>query len=268
MAISGLLQRLVGLAGRAGGPAPLPEPPDTAHLDRLQALGGNQQFRAVADSATQLREDTAAWGAAVDSRDQREAAWTKLDRLLEQASSFPEAAGIQAQRQAILDNRLLLENPDPITPLIDQLASLLRASLRDAMADLHAACEAEIETLEASDGWRQLSVDQQQAVLVEVGLNPPPLADVSSTDKLLEALNGQPLRGIADQIAALPAKGVAARSAISKILDPEPKVTTVSLPAATLKSESDVDDYLAAFRKATDGSHRRGRDGDHVSTGM
>ncbi len=249
VAISGLLERLVSLAGRAGGPAPLPKPPDTAHLDGLQALGGNEQFRAVANSAAQLREEIAAWGAAAEDRGQREVAWTKLDRLLEQASSLPEAAGIQAQRQAILDNRLLLENPDPVTPLIDQLASLLRASLRDAMADLYAACEAEIETLAASDGWRQLSVDQQQAVLAKVGLNPPPLADVTSTDKLLEALNDQPLRGIADQIAALPAKGLAARGAIAKILDPEPTVATVSLPAATLKSESDVDDYLAGLRR-------------------
>ena len=248
VAISGLLQFLVSLAGRAGGPAPLPEPPNTAHLDRLQALGGNEQFRAVASSAEQLRQDAAAWGAAAEARAQREAAWAKLDRLLEQASSPPEASGIQAQRQAILDNRLLLESPDPVTPLVDRLASLLRASLRDAVASLRAAYEAEIETLEASDGWQQLSPDQQQAVLADVGLNPPPLADVSSTDKLLKALNGQPLKGIADQIAALPRKGVVARSAISKILDPEPNVATVLLPAATLKSESDVDNYLAAFR--------------------
>ena len=82
-----------------------------------------------------------------------------------------------------------------------------------------------------------------------VGLNLPRLPDIRSNDKLLEALNAHPLRGIEDRIHALPAKGVAARKAIAKILDPEPKVATVSAPVATLKSELDVDNYLAVFRK-------------------
>ena len=35
--LSALLQRLKDLAGRAGGPPPLPEPPDTDHLDALMS---------------------------------------------------------------------------------------------------------------------------------------------------------------------------------------------------------------------------------------
>ena len=248
-AISGVLQYLVDLAEQAGGPAPLPAPPDTTHLDGLLALGGNQQFRAVARSAEQLRQDAAAWGAAVEDRAQREVAWAKLDRLLEQASSLTEASGVRVQRQAILDGRLLLGSPDPVTPLIDEVASVLRVSLTEALANLRTAHEAEVQLLEASDPWQQLSTDQREAVLAHVGLNLPRLPDISSNDKLLEALNAQPLRGIEDRIQALPTKGVAARKAIAKILDPEPKLATVSPPAATLKSESDVDDYLAAFRK-------------------
>ena len=248
-AISGLLQYLVDLAERAGGSAPLPEPPDTAHLDGLHALSGNEQFRAVARSAEQLRQDAAAWGAAVEDRAQREAAWVKLDRLLEQASSLREASDIRVQRQAILDGRLLLGSPDPVTPLIDEVASVLRTSLTKVLANLRTAYEAEIRLLEASDPWQQLSTDQKEAVLADVGLNRPRLPDIRSNDKLLEALNAQPLRGIEDRIHALPAKGAAARKAIAKILDPEPTVATVSPPPATLKSESDVDNYLSTFRQ-------------------
>ena len=170
VAISGLLQHLMSLAARAGGPAPLPEPPDTAHLEELFAIGGNEQFRAVAGSAAQLREDTADWGAAVEARAQREVAWAKLDRLLEQASSLREASGVRAQQQAILDRRLLLKSPDPVWPLVDEITAALRASLKDAMASLLGAYEEEIESLRDSGGWQQLSADQQEAVLATVGL--------------------------------------------------------------------------------------------------
>ena len=40
----------------------------------------------------------------------------------------------------------------------------------------------------------------------------------------------------------------AARKAIAEIVDPEPKVVAVKPPSATLKSEPDVDAYLAALR--------------------
>ena len=72
--------------------------------------------------------------------------------------------------------------------------------------------------------------------------------DVSTNDNLLEELDAQPLAGISDRIDALPAKGVAARKAIAEILKPEAKVAKVSLPAATLESESDVDNFITALR--------------------
>ena len=62
--IPALLQQLKDLAARAGGPPPLPEPPDTDHLDALLALGGNQQFRAVADDHDRLSADLERWRAA------------------------------------------------------------------------------------------------------------------------------------------------------------------------------------------------------------
>ena len=50
-AISGLLQHLLDLAGGSGGEAPLPPRPDTTHIEGIEALAGNQQFRDVAKSA-------------------------------------------------------------------------------------------------------------------------------------------------------------------------------------------------------------------------
>lgn len=248
-AISGLLQRLVDLAERAGGPAPLPPPPVTDHIKGIQALIGNQQFRAVADVHEQLHQDVAAWTGASERRSLREAGWLKLDRLLDHASSLDEASEVRAQRDAIIASRMLLENPDPVAPLIDEVGTLLRAALSEAHGALRIAFESEVASLEAIDGWEQLRRDQRATVLADAGLvlaGPP---DTSGDDGLLESLNAQPLVVIGERTQALPTKGIAARRAIAELIDPEPTVAAVSVPNATLKTESDVDNYLAAFRR-------------------
>ena len=247
--ISGLLQYLVDLANQAGGPAPLPSPPDISHIHELRALAGNRQFRAVADAADQLSRELTMWSAARDQRPQRELAWARLSQLIGHASSLGIVREIEAQRQAILESRLLLESPDLVAPRIHELCAGLRAAFVGAQDNLRTALESEIDALESSDEWGQLKIEQQQAVLLEAGLVLPAMPDVTGNDKLLEALDAQPLDGIGDRIHALPARGAAARKAIAELLKPESKIARVSVPAATLESESDVDDFLTVFRE-------------------
>ena len=246
--ISGLLEHIVNLAERAGGPAPLPLTPDTAHLEDLQALAGNQQFRAVAEVAEQLRQNIEDWSAAGDQKENRQAAWAKLDRLFGHASSLDVISEVGAQREAVFASRLLLVSPDPVAPLIDQLATQLRKMFTEALTKVRDATELEIAALETSEPWPQLSNDQQEAVLADTGLVVPEMPDLSDSDKLLEALGMQPPSGLGDRVDALPAKALAARKAIAEIIDPEPPVKTMPQLRATLKSESEVDDYLAALR--------------------
>jgi hypothetical protein len=145
--------------------------------------------------------------------------------------------------------RLLLDDPDPVAPLIAELSTALRTALGDAADNVRSAHESETAQLSASDGWQQLDEDQQQAVLQSAGLVPPAIPDLSSTERLLAALSAQPLVSFEERVQSLPAKAVAARKAIAEIVDPEPTVATVKLASATLKSEADVDTYLAALRE-------------------
>ncbi len=107
--LSALLQRLKDLAGRAGGPPPLPEPPDTDHLDALLALGGNQRFRAVADDHDRLSSDLERWRAADQQREKREREWHDLQRLLRHADGLPIVAKVAPASAAIRDGRQLLQ---------------------------------------------------------------------------------------------------------------------------------------------------------------
>ncbi len=247
-AISGLLQHLANLAARSGGPAPLPEPPDTSHLDGLRVLAGNQQFRAVAEQAEQLREDISTWSAESDQRGQREAAWSKLARLLEHAVGLDAASVVREQVDAIRTDRLLLSDPDPIAPLIDQLSAEIRDAVTSGNDALAAACAKERTGFEQSEGWAELSPEQQADVLGLAGLAVPEPPDVSSLDKLLAALDAHPLHSYQDRIDALPTKGAAGRKQIVEILDPEPEVVSIQPPGATLKTEAEVEAYLGRLK--------------------
>lgn len=115
----------------------------------------------------------------------------------------------------------------------------------DALA---AASAKERTGLEQSDGWAELTPDQQSEVLAVAGLAVPEPPDVSSLDKLLAALDAQPLRSYQDRVDALPAKAAAARMRIAEIVDPDPPVVSVKPQGAILKSEAEVNNYVSALR--------------------
>ncbi|MDC3332017.1 BREX system P-loop protein BrxC [Ilumatobacter sp.] len=249
-AISGLLEHMRALAASAGGLAPLPEPPATAHLNALAAVAGNQQLRAVADAAEQLRQDIGIWSAVGAMRAEREAAWSTLNRLLDHAATVPEVDDIRSQREAILSSRLLLADPDQVAPLVNEVCTTLREALTNAIESARSAFEAHIAEIKSSDDWKQLTEEQQSAVLTGAGLIVSEVPALSTNAELLAALSAQPIASHRERVQALPAKAGAARQAIAEIVDPEPTVVRVKPPSATLKSSSDVDSYLKELRTA------------------
>lgn len=245
-AISGLLQHLLDLAGRAGGPPPLPEPPDTSLIDGLAALVGNQQFRAVADAAEQLRQNIKLWTGAAEQRSQREASWVKLNRLIEHGRSLDDVEPIWAQRDAVAAGRQLLDDPDPAPPLIDAVTTALRTALTAEVDSVRTAYERELEGLEASAEWQQLDGDARAELLSGAGLAQVDPPAMSNDDDLLKALDTVPLAGWQERRQALPTKVAGARAAAAKRL--EPKSVSLTLAQATIKSEGEVDAYLSDLR--------------------
>jgi hypothetical protein len=246
-AISGLVQHLLDLAARAGGPSPLPEPPETSHLDGIAALAGNQQVRAVAQHAEQLRQDINTWSAAGAQRADREAAWRTLNRLVVHAATLEVAASIKAQRDAIEADRLLMHDPDPVAPLIKELSDTLRAAALDAAKSAKETQEKALADIEASAEWQQLGPADREPILTASGLTAVNVPSVGSDDELLKALDATPLSAWAERRQAIQAKVATARAAAAKKL--EPKSVRVIAPAATLRTKPEVDAYLAELRE-------------------
>jgi hypothetical protein len=241
------VQRLLDLASRAGGPPPLPEPPDTSHVDAIAQLAGNKQVRAVAQQDKQLHQDIKTWSAASEQRAQRETEWKTLDRLLVHAATLDPAASVKAQRDAIETGRLLMHSPDPVAPLIKELSDALRTAVLKAANVVKDEYAKGVGDVEASAEWQQLDPGDRAPILEASGLTAANVPAVASDDELLKALDAMPLNMWVERRQAIAAKVAAARAAAAKKL--EPKSVTVTAPPATLRTETEVDTYVAALRK-------------------
>jgi len=245
-AIARVLQTLSELANSLGGQPPLPAHPSRATIDELMAKSGNEQLVAVAQAAGELLGLYQKWQHERKLQDERQPRWAILQRLLARAEDRPIAAKIKPQVEAICAQRSLLADPDPVQPLISELAADLRSALQSARQRLIEAREAEMEALQATPEWKQLSDEQWRTILQQYRLGPIPELQVGTDDELLATLDARPLRTWEDEIISVPARMRQAREHAAKLL--EPKAVRVRPRATTLHTAEEVDAYLADLR--------------------
>ncbi|WP_217922216.1 BREX system P-loop protein BrxC [Miltoncostaea oceani] len=244
--IPALLQRLKDLASRAGGPPPLPEEPDTDHLDALLTLGGNQRFRALADDHERLSADFRTWRAKDQEREARERHWRELERLLRHAESLDVAARVQPAATAIREGRQLLDTPDPTTPLLRELGDALRDEVTRRAQELASAQGNALKELEAWREWSEIDSIERERILAEAQLTTAEAPDVGNSEKLIAALDTTPLSAWKDKISLVPGRRDHARHLAAKLLAPES--VTVTPPPATISADGELQAYLDQLR--------------------
>ena len=247
-AIPIMLERLVNLATDAGGNPPLPEQPSTASIVQLQAMSGNEQLVAVYERREELLNCFKAWTQARDKSKQRLSRWDMLNSLLFHARKLPIVNEVDPQRFAIINSRTLLDDPDPVSPLINKVAAELRAELqreRQRLADVQGQ---ELKVLEASLEWQKLAVMERQRLLSQNALGPVPQLTIGTDEELLAALNETPIAAWEDKTAASAGRVKIVREEAAKLL--LPKAIRITPPQATLQSVDEVDAYLSKLRAA------------------
>jgi hypothetical protein len=225
----------------------LPEPPDTDHLNALSALAGNQRFRAVADDHDRLRDDLNRWRAADELREKREAAWQQLARLVRHADGLAIASAIEPADTAIRDGRQLLDEPDPTTPLLQQLTSALRSEIKQRTEQLAHAQRAALEELETWPEWTKLGASDRDALIAGAKLVASPPPDVSTDTKLLEVLDATPLSAWQDRISLVSSRLEQLRERALEKLQPES--VRVTMPPVTIADEKQLAAYLDDVRR-------------------
>lgn len=246
-AIPRVLQRLADLAADAGGPPPLPERPSTAAVQALQALSGNEQFVAVYEARGSLLDSFMAWSKAKALREERRPQWDIAQRLLAHAAGRHIVQQVTPQVDAILGQRLLLAEPDPVKPLVDALCSDLRQALRAARERVIEVRERELKLMAATTEWSKLDDEQWRQLFHANHVGPVAELDIGADAKLLRALDEKPLSAWETEAVAVPTRMRQAREQAAKLL--EPKAVTVQPRSTTLYSVSEVNEYVEEFRQ-------------------
>lgn len=240
---SEFLDTLEHLAECAGGEAPLPERPSVSHLADLRSLAGNERLVKMLDQHDTLKANARDWKAAAELAEKRTPVWERLERFAAHGCGLAEFNEIESGRKSILEDRLLLDATDHVTPLVKKAASVLRNAVKAAykqFADTHAA---EMKSLEANPAWQQITDDHRRQFLREEGIADVPSISLGTDDDLLRTLDGTSLSSWGDKTDALPSRFANAAMKAAKLL--EPKTIRVHLTSATLKTADDVKAWIA-----------------------
>jgi hypothetical protein len=246
--VATFLQKCFHLAAQAGGDAPQPMVPDTKFLDNIRLSSGNDQLKALYHQRELIAQSIDQWQQLAQHIEKRCPLWEQLRALSLAAQELPAAEMILSQVQAIEAQRQLLDEPDPLTPLIQALSH----ALRDELNQQHTAWkktwdEGEAKLL-ADPVVQAMAPEQIYAIRKPHQLTEEatPTIEVADTKSILKTLARTPLSTLRDRIAALPSRFNSALVDAAKAM--EPKVQEVHLSSPTLKSESDIDAWLAEMR--------------------
>lgn len=242
----GFVQFLKKLHQDAGGPAPAPDAPAATFLVELDGLVGNDLLFALHAKAADIEQRAKAWYNLSQEIAVRLPAYTLATALLKRASELPGAAAAATTLSSVKDNRSLLDEPDPVAPVLTNLESAIRAALRSAHADYERVFTAETAALTAHEAWRKLDPAKQQSFLSLAGVFAKEMPNVADASQLLDSLNVCDIATWQTHTDALPKRFAQALSAA--IVDAEPKARRVVLPARTLRTGQDVESWLSDAR--------------------
>ena len=239
--------KAIELAESAGGDAPRPEKPDVALMKEIKALTGNDQLVKLFDQRDVVTQQLTDWAKTAKAIQDRLPRWSSLNKLAAHADDLPEAEEARQQSQTILIERQLLAEPDPVAPLCDKLTQVLREKLtahRSRYQQLHSEGT---DGLKKSDAWPKLTDEQRQSLLDQNGLTTVPSIAVGTEGEVTASLEAMSLDMWQARCDALPQRFQKALRDAAKLI--EPKVVYVTLPSATIRSEAELEAWLAKVKQ-------------------
>lgn len=240
------LEKLLELAKNAGGEEPQPMQPDIQFVRDLQALSGNAQLLAIHQKREEIASCIDSWTKTKDAIAQRAPRWSQLSRLQTLAAGLPIVAEINTSLTAIRSARSLLTEPDPIPPLIQRLLNELRGALNAVQSELISTHKREMARLESSPIWKQLSGQQQKALIDDNGLVTPTTIQVANEEEIIGTLQSASLENRNTLVQALPQRFAKTLEQAAQLL--EPKAVRINLPSTTVRQPEELDKWLDDVR--------------------
>ena len=248
VAMPQFLQKLMELADIAGGDAPLPARPDTTFLEDIRLTAGNEQLLMVYNRREELSQNIIVWRDQAQRINKREPQWQILKRLLDHSVGLKDAEIFTSQVTIVRQQRQLLAEPDPISPLITGLTQLFRDELNRLKKKWNEGWQAGERQLHDDQNWQKLEPEQRSQLRIAQQLTKAdePKVELESTTSVLKTLNNIGLAAFRDRVAALPARYETMRLEAARLLEPE--IQEVNLPKRMLKSKDDIEAWLRDVR--------------------
>jgi len=241
--VPAVLAKLREQAQQASGPAPAPEAPDLSTIASIEAQSGNAQLLELHTHQESLTDLSKTWVDTAASIQKRLPAWRNLLDLLHYAKDLGPYATLNAEVQAIVAQRSLLSEPDPVRPLLDETVKLLRQALSAKLQQYQEVFQAQQAQLNNDTEWLKLDDSQRESLSAEHHLDTPELPTLSTPEQLQDALDNCGLDHWATKTQALPGRFEATRQAAIALL--KPNVVHISLPRRTLNDEAELKNWLA-----------------------
>lgn len=243
------LEKMQNLAAAAGGERPKPALPPTTLLDEIRQSAGNEQLLALYNGRDELEKNRREWQETKKRIEARWPAWKTLLRLAAHGDGLPDAEVFLARIRTLEEQRLLLDDPDPVAPLEASLSDLLRGQLNTLAQDYQEAHRAGVKQLEQDRSWQQLEREQRHEILKKHLLtksDEPPI-QVETTAHILATLDTTSQGNMRDRIAALPGRFHQALRDAAHLL--EPKTQIVPMRGGPFQNEAEIDAWLQDVRK-------------------
>lgn len=237
-----LAVKLSDLRIRAGGDAPRPLADAPTLIQEVEMVSGNDQVVVIAAKRLEIVAAIDKWTETASKIERKLPAWGLTLDLLAFAKPLPGFAEWQAERDAIVAQRALLEKADPVGLLKTKLEGALRAGLIHSAKDYEAAYASQFQQLSASTDWKKLTEAQQKKLLDAADVPATYSVDTSSTEAVVKALKACDLHRWKDRIDALTARFSALEVEAAKLV--QPKAVLVKLPTGVLQDEAAVKEWL------------------------
>ncbi|MBF9018802.1 MULTISPECIES: hypothetical protein [unclassified Oceanispirochaeta] len=233
------------LSEKAGGEAPRPVVPDVRDLEEIRLTpAGNEQLLAIFNIIEDFEIKIEQWEARSEAIEKRWNDWQILEKLKFKAQGIPDSEVLDVQVETLKEKRQLIDEPNPMNPLIKGYTDLLRSELNGIQSQWKQTWEDGESQLHGDDNFNSLDPEDKHKIRRNLSLleGEQPQINLEDTSRILASLGETSIESLKDKLAALPNRYKQAQMQAAKEL--EPKAREVILPSRTMKTEQDIDAWM------------------------
>lgn len=241
------LAKIKALANAISGDAPRQEPINTNFIKDIENKEGNERLLDILEQKDDLEAKFKEWTSKAAIVREREPQWILLVDLINQAPDDAEMEEIKKEVDAIHQNRLLLQEPDAVQPMLTKLAEKLNKELNKTKEEYNGLYEAMMADLQANQYFSKITPEQKHLILAKNQLLNRYEIKVMDAQALQYQLQKLSFVNWKTKIAALSGQF---QSALEEaILLSAPQAVSFSLPRGTISNQADIDTYVSKVKK-------------------